>query len=85
MEYRLLIDLEVIDTLDQLPKKPRRRLLEQFRRIRSFPSNSADYHEYDSNGRRIHICIFSGWAIHFWEDSADRHVKILALNPADKP
>jgi hypothetical protein len=83
MEYRLLIDLEVIEILDGLPKRTRRRLLEQFHKIRGFPGNYSDYQEYDAVGRRIEICIASGWAVHYWNDAADRHVKILALTPAD--
>lgn len=84
MEYRLLIDLEAIELLDSLPKKDRNRLIDQFEKIRSFPSNYSDYYESDTVGRRIEICILSRWAIHFWIDPADRHVKVLALRSADK-
>ena len=84
MEYRLLIDLEVIEVLDRLPKARRRSLLDKFGRIRRFPGNYSDYQEYDAAGRRVEICIVSGWAIHYWTDFADRHIKILALTPADK-
>jgi hypothetical protein len=84
MQYRLLIDLEVIEVLDRLPKGTRRKLLDQIYKIRSFPGNYSDYQEYDAAGRRVEICIVSGWAIHYWSDFADRHIKILALTPADK-
>ena len=84
MEYRLLIDLEVIEVLDRLPKGIRRRLLEQFCRIRGFTGNYSDYQEYDAVGRRVEICVVCGWAIHYWNDAADRHIKILAITPADK-
>jgi len=84
MEYRLLIDLVVIETLDDLPKRVRRRLLDQFGKIRSFPGNYSDYQEHDATGRQVQICIASGWAIHYWVDFADRHIKVLALKPADK-
>ena len=84
MDYRLLIDLEVVEVLDRLPKRVRRRVLDKLYRIREFPGNYADYHEYDTLGRRVHICIISGWAIHYWSDFADRHIKILALRPADR-
>lgn len=84
MEYRLLIDLEVIDVLNGLSKTARRRLLGHLVKIRSFPGNYTDYHESDIIGRRIEISVFAGWAIHYWLDSADRHVKVLALTPADK-
>jgi hypothetical protein len=84
MEFRLLIDIEVIEILDGLPKRSRARLLDQFQKIRSFPGNSSDCHEYDTNGRRIEISIASSWAIHYWIDFADRHVKVLAIKPADR-
>jgi hypothetical protein len=84
MEYRLLIDLEVIEIMDGLPKKVRKRLLDQFLKIRSFPTNYSDYPEQDAVGRRVEICILSGWAIHYWIDFADRQVKVLCLKSADK-
>jgi hypothetical protein len=84
MEYRLLIDLETIEFLDSLQKKQRNLLIKQFEKIRSFPSNYSDYRESDAIGRRVEICILSRWAIHYWIDDADRHVKVLALRPADK-
>jgi len=84
MKWRLLIELEVIHIIDGLPKTLRRRLLEHLVKIRSFPSNYSDYHELDAVGRRIEICVLAGWAIHYWIDSADRHVKVLALKPADQ-
>jgi len=84
MEYRLLIDLEVIEIMDGLPKRVRKRLLDQLLKIRSFPTNHSDYHEQDAVGRRVEICILAGWAIHYWIDFADRHVKVLALKSADQ-
>jgi hypothetical protein len=84
MEYRLLVDLETIEVLHGLPKSKRDLLLRHLTKIRSFPSNHSDYHERDGVGRRIEISIVSGWAIHYWIDSADRHVKVLALERADR-
>jgi len=79
VEYRLFIDLEAVEVLDSLPKRMRNRILDQFQKIRSFPSDLSHYYEHDTIGRRVEICIFSGWAIHYWIDSADRHVKVLLL------
>lgn len=83
MEYRLFIDADVLEILDGVPKRTRRRLLEQFHQIRSFPGKYSDCHETDAVGLRVEICITSGWAIHYWNDFADRHIKILAIKPAD--
>ena len=84
MDYRLLVDLEVIAFLDSLQKKARRRLLDHFIRLRSTPDQYSDSHENDQIGRRIEISIITGHAIHYWIDFADRHVKILAIKPADR-
>lgn len=84
MDYGLLIAVEVIEALDRLPKRTRRKLLDQFYKIRSFPGNYSDYQEYDTAGRHVGISIVAGWAVHYWNDFADRQVKILALKPADK-
>jgi hypothetical protein len=83
MGYRLLIDLEVIAALDSIPKSVRSRLLDHFVRLRSTPDRYSDYHEYDRVGRRIEISIFAGHSLHYWIDVPDRHVKVLAIKPAD--
>jgi hypothetical protein len=82
--YRLLVDLETIHDLNSLPKKTRDRILAHFSRLRDIPDRLSDFHEADSIGRRIEISIFSGFAIHYWIDFADRHIKILAVSPADR-
>ena len=83
MAYRLLVDVEVIESLDALQKNSRTRLLDHFRKIRSSPDGASDYHERDGIGRRVEISVFAGHAIHYWIDHADKHIKILALKPAD--
>ena len=67
-----------------MPPRTRSRLLKQLQAIRSFPSEHSDSYEQDAIGRRVEICVRSGWAIHYWIDFADRQVKVLALNPADR-
>ena len=70
--------------IQQLPRRVRNDLLSHFDRIRDFPSRYVDFHEHDAAGRRVEISIFRQFAIHYWADFADRHVKVLALKPADK-
>jgi len=82
MGYRLMVDLDVVDALDRLPPKVRTRLLVHFGKLRAFPDDLSDYHENDRTGRRIEISIFAGYAIHYWIDFADRHVKVLELRRA---
>ena len=84
MDYRLLVDLDAIKVLDSIPKRSRTRLLNHFVNLRLNPDRFSDYHEYDKIGRRIEISIFCGYSIHFWIDFPDRHVKVLAIKPADR-
>ena len=83
MQYRLLVDLEAIEILNGLQKKVRTRLFDHFYKLRASPDRHSDYYEHDATGRRIEISVFSGHAIHYWIDFADRHVKILAIKSAD--
>ena len=83
MEYRLLIDFEVVEIIQRLPRRLRDDLMMYFQRIRDYPSRYVDYHEQDAIGRRVEISIYGRFAIHFWIDFADRHVKIIALRPGD--
>jgi hypothetical protein len=83
MDYRLLIDLEAVELIQQMPKRSRDKLLIHLQHIREFPTRYADYHERDAQGRRVEISIHGRLAVHYWVDFADRHIKILALKPAD--
>jgi len=83
-DARLLIDIEVLDFLRTLPPHQQRGLLKHFREIAAFPSNFSDLVEYDSAGRRVNVHVFGKFAIKFWDDFADRHIKILDVHCADR-
>lgn len=78
------MDLEAVTVLDSLSKKVRARLLDHLVGIRSAPQAYSDYHEHDDTGRRIEISVFAALSVHYWIDFPDRHVKILAIKPADR-
>jgi hypothetical protein len=82
-DSRLLIAIEVLDFLRTLKRREQEQLLRRFREIAAFPSNYSDFVEYDSTGRRVDVHVFGRFAIKFWDDSADRHMKILDLHFAD--
>ena len=63
MEYKLLVDLEVVAVLNALPAQSRKRLLKHFAGIRATPDRLSDCHESDRLGRRVEISIFAGYAI----------------------
>ena len=82
-DRRLLIAIEVLDFLRTLRRLDQQDLLKRFREIAAFPSNFSDFVEYDSAGRRVDVHVFGRFAVKFWDDFADRHVKILDLHFAD--
>ena len=83
-DSRLLIAIEVLDFLRTLRRREQQDLLRRCREIAAFPSNFSDFVEYDSTGRRLGVHVFGRFAIKFWDDFADRHVKILDLHLADR-
>ena len=83
-DSRLLIAIEVLDFLRTLRRREQQDLLRRCREIAAFPSKFSDFVEYDSTGRRLGVHVFGRFAMKFWDDSADRHVKILDLHFADR-
>jgi hypothetical protein len=83
MQFRLLVDLEVIDFLQTIPPARRRRILNHFRKIQGFPGHYSDFIEQDGVGRRLDVSLVDGLAIFYWTDAADKHVKILKITIAD--
>ncbi len=84
MKYRLLIDYEVIEFLETLPRKDQKLLRNRVVAIQNYPQKFSDYVESDNTGRRVDIHICGKYAVKFWEDHADRHIKILDVRLADK-
>ena len=83
-DARLLIAIEVLDFLRTLKQREQHDLLKCFRDIAAFPSKFSDFVEHDSSGRRVDVHVFGKFAIKFWDDFADRQVKILDLHLADR-
>lgn len=44
----------------------------------------SDATEYDRVGRRMHLAIRDEYALVYWIDAADRHVKVMEIHAADK-
>jgi hypothetical protein len=82
-DVRLLIDIEVLEFLRTRRRQEQESLLKRFREIAAFPSKFSDFTERDSTGRTIDVHVFGKFAIKFWNDFADRHLKILDIHPAD--
>jgi hypothetical protein len=81
---RLFIAVDVLDFLRALSPREQRDLLKCFREIAESPARFADFTEPDAVGRQVDVHVFGKFAIKFWNDFADRHVKILDVHFADK-
>ena len=80
----MLLDLEVYDLLATLPKAERGMLRRRFGESREAPEQWRQFEESDPTGGPIGVTICGRFAVRFWDDFADRHLKILAIVPADR-
>lgn len=83
MKRRLLLDSEVVDYLERLRGGARTAIWKRLREIACAPERFADYHERDASGRDLAVHVFHGHAILYWDDFADRHLKVLEITNAD--
>jgi hypothetical protein len=44
----------------------------------------ADAADFDDTGRRLEIAIIGDYALTYWIEDADRHVKILDIHATDR-
>lgn len=58
--------------------------MRRFEEIAAFPGTFVDFEERDTHGRRIDVNVFGKFAIAFWDDFADRDLKILSVKIADR-
>lgn len=83
MDYRLFISNDALEFLLNLRANDRQMIRRQLEAIRQFPSVHAHYEWHDTTGRRIQGCIAGKFAIDYWEDFADRDLKIISIQSAD--
>ena len=78
------MDWEVVERLNGLPKTKRLILRRALAKIAEFPDAASDFRETGPHGIPIDVYLTAGFAIKYWIDFADRHVKVLDLEPADR-
>jgi mRNA-degrading endonuclease RelE of RelBE toxin-antitoxin system len=83
MKWRLLLDIEAIDFLASLSRADEARLRQRLRQIQEAPDRFADYPERDEHGREVDVHLCGRFAIIYWSDHADLHLKVLKISPAD--
>lgn len=81
--YRLLVAWDVIEKPNNLPIATRRALKDVIVEIGNSPDLMSDYLEPNDRGISLDVHLNRGFAIKYWTDFADRHVKILDVEPAD--
>ena len=84
MKYRLLVAIEVIEILEGLKPAKRTLIWNRLRQIAESPQRFSDYVAKDAGGRDVDVHVFAGFAIRYWDDFTDRHVKILEIQDADR-
>jgi len=84
VKRRLLLDSEVVAFLEQIPAGSRRAIWRRLREIAETPARFGDFQEQDSRGRKLAAHIFGDYAILYWDDFADRHLKVLEITSADE-
>ena len=82
--FRLLISTEVLDIVARLPRKDALALRAMLRAIGADPYGQSAAVSYDEVGRRLEIAIAGDYALMFWIDEADRHVKVLDVHAVDR-
>jgi hypothetical protein len=84
LKPRLLIDSEALDFVTALGKRDREFLRARFEEIRDSPARCSAYRSKDETGRDLDNHVTGRFAITYWDDFADRHVKIMAVRWADR-
>lgn len=84
MDYRLLISMEVVEFLERLPSRTRKTLRSAIVFTGDDPLGQSDAADFDEGGRRLQITIVADFALIYWIDNADGHVKILDIHGADR-
>ncbi|MFM7182695.1 MAG: type II toxin-antitoxin system RelE family toxin [Verrucomicrobiales bacterium] len=84
MRYRLLISMEVVEFVERLPSRQRKPLRSAIAAIGEDPFACSDATDFDDTGRSIHIRIAEDFALMYWIDDVDRHVKILDIHASDR-
>ncbi len=76
--------MDVVEFVERLPVRFRQAIRSSFTSIGEDPLGCSDATDYDDSGRFLHVAIVGDFAVMYWIDDADRHVKILDIHSADR-
>lgn len=84
MKYRLFLAVEALELVEQLPIRIRKNLRTIVSEIGADPMGMSEATDYHMIGRLVQIAIVGDYAITYWIDDADQHIKILDIHSADQ-
>lgn len=84
MDYKLLVSLDVLEFVERLPRRTRLGLRSAISEIGQDPLGISDATDFDAVERIVQIVIVGEYALTYWVDDADKHVKILDIHSADR-
>jgi hypothetical protein len=76
VKRRLLLDSDVVEYPGRNRTGERTKIWHRLREIAQAPDRFVDYHDRDERGRVLAVHVFNGSAILFWDDLADRYLKL---------
>lgn len=84
MNRRLLLAWQVIEFIEKLPRAERQRMRRRLVEIAAAPDRFSDFAEDDASGRPHQVHLFGRYAIRYWDDFADRDLKVVDIIPSDR-
>ena len=85
MKRRLLLAIEVVEFLARLKRRDREVLFKRMEQIAEFPERYADFAEFDASaGRDLDVHVVGDFSLSYWDDFADRHLKVMSVRLADR-
>jgi mRNA-degrading endonuclease RelE of RelBE toxin-antitoxin system len=76
--------MDVVEFVERLPARFRNEIRSSFSSIGKDPLECSHATDYDVSGRLLHVTVIGDFALMYWIDDADRHVKILDIHAADR-
>lgn len=77
MEYRLLIELDVLHFVLSRPVAERRFLIRMFEVLASDPYRRGDLHERTADGQMAQVLVIGKYLITYWADHAVKELRII--------
>ena len=84
MKRRLLLAWQVIEFIERLPRTERQRIRKRLLEIAAAPGPFSDFTEDDPSGRAHDVHLFGRYTIRYWDDFADRDVKIVDIAQTER-